>query len=693
MFGQVEIFLLGLATVVDTVLLLVMLERVNRPLVPLWLTLLALGTWLLHSASFFHALLLDSEAVAINEWDRLCRCLMGLALLLLPSTILHASVRLNHSGFDPRARWSMGYAILYLPLFSSPFFMWRIARDADAKFFDSVAPFVNGYLIWMVLAITISVGLMLRWRNTFGSATRSHVLLQLSGTLVALATLVLIYVYVARGTVGEPWVRVMTSFSPSVAVTLLVWHTLRQRLMPLVVERTLIYGAFLVVVLLMHQLFVRPLTDMLQRKSNVDFMILELVLLIGLVLVWRPLRQRFSEAARSLMSKDSLHIRDKTRQLSLQLSRHALQPADGIRLWLEQATVADIDVEAARVWLSNDSSNARTSTSVGDHALIFAALCQQESPVLDRSSVANRELCQALERVAAMWAFRLNFQSVQGLALLGNRRRNDRLSDEALTALALLMEQFAVTLHNRCVEQQRATAERRMMQQEKLSVLGLIAGSLAHELRNPLSSIRTIAPLLAEDLPNEDRRQRDVSIIISEIDRLTQTTQRLLDYAKPADTTQPFVEPDRVVARLLPILEQLARQYHVQLSADLQSAQLAVAGSDAALSEILFNLIRNAIEAVRGRPTGLVEVQSRSEGQRIQLSVRDNGPGIDSSIRDSLFQPFVTAKIDGTGLGLYVVAERVRELKGDLSCRSSESEGTEFVVEFDVQPINELKRN
>lgn len=91
MFGQVEIFLLGLATVVDTVLLLVMLEHVNRPLVPLWLTLLALGTWLLHSASFFHALLLDSEAVAINEWDRLCRCLMGLALLLLPSTILHAS--------------------------------------------------------------------------------------------------------------------------------------------------------------------------------------------------------------------------------------------------------------------------------------------------------------------------------------------------------------------------------------------------------------------------------------------------------------------------------------------------------------------------------------------------------------------------------------------------------------------------
>lgn len=692
MFGQVEIFLLGLATVVDTVLLLVIIERVNRPLVPLWLSLLALGTWLLHAASFFHALLLDSQAVAIDEWDRLCRCLMALALLLLPSTILHASLRLNHSGFDPRAKWSLVYALLYLPLLSSPFFMWVIARDSDARFFDSVSRFVDGYLVWTILSILVSVGLMLRWRSSAGSADIRRVLLQLASTLMALAALVLIYVYVARETAWEPWVRVMTSLSPSLAVTLLVWHTLRQRVMPLVVERTLIYGAFLVVLMLMHQLFVRPLTDILQRKANVDFVILEFVLLIGLVLAWRPLRQRFSEAARYLVSTDLIHVRDKTRQLSLQLSRHALQSTDEIRRWLERATVSDIDVDAARVWLAGDASDTCDPAVVADHSRIVSALRLQASPVLDRSAIADRELCETMQRVAAMWAFRLDFQSVQGVVLLGNRRRNDRLSDEALGALALLMEQFAVTLHNRGVEQQRAMAERRMMHQEKLSVLGLIAGSLAHEIRNPLSSIRTIATLLAEDLPTEDHRQRDVSIIISEIDRLALTTQRLLDYAKPADSTRPFVEPDRVVARLLPILEQLARQYHVQLRAELQASQLAVAGSDAALSEIIFNLIRNAIEAVRGRPMGLVEVHSRSVDRLLQLSVKDNGPGIESSIRDNLFQPFVTAKIDGTGLGLYIVAERVRELKGNLRCHTSESEGTEFVVEFEMRQVDEFEQ-
>ncbi len=687
MFGQIEIFLLGLATVVDAVLLLIIIERVNRPLVPLWLSLLALGTWLLHTASFFHALLLGGEVASIDDWDRLCRCLMALSLLLLPSTILHAAVRLNHTGFDPRVKWSPAYALLYLPLLSAPLLMWGIARAPEASFFASVAPYVDGYMAWTVLAIAVSSGLMLYWRRHSASASKRRMLLHLTGTLVGLAGLALIYVYLARSTPWEPWVRVATSLSPTLAVTLLVWHTLHQRLMPLVVERTLIYGALLVIVMLMHQQFIRPLTDMLERQSNVDFVILEFVLLIGLVLAWRPLRQRFSEASRYLISTDLLHIRDRTRQLSLQLSRHALQPADEIRRWLEQALVSDIDVEAAHVWLQGDAASLNHPAMTEDHARIANMLVQQECAVFDRSQIDDHELCQAMERVAAMWAFRLDFRSIQGTVLLGNRRRNDRLSDESLCALVLLLEQFAVTLHNRSVEEQRSMAERRMMQQEKLSVLGLIAGSLAHELRNPLSSMRTIATLLKEDLPAGDPHHRDVAIIVSEIDRLTQTTQRLLDYAKPADSTRPFVEPDRVVARLLPILEQLARQYHVQLTTELRAAQLAVAGSDAALSEIVFNLIRNAIEAVRGSPEGSVEVHSRQVGQRVRLRVKDNGTGIDPAIRESLFQPFVTAKVDGTGLGLYVVSERVRELQGHLSCQTSADTGTEFIVEFDLWPV------
>src|SRR5690606_21028475 len=148
--------------------------------------------------------------------------LMGLSLLLLPSTILHAAVRLNQTGFDPSVKWSPVYALLYLPLLAAPPLMWAIARAPDVGFFDSVAPFVDGYLFWSVAAISVSSGLMLNWRRHSAAASKRRMLLHITGTQFGLAGLALIYVYLARSTAWEPWVRVITSLSPSLAVTLLV---------------------------------------------------------------------------------------------------------------------------------------------------------------------------------------------------------------------------------------------------------------------------------------------------------------------------------------------------------------------------------------------------------------------------------------------------------------------------------------
>jgi len=174
-------------------------------------------------------------------------------------------------------------------------------------------------------------------------------------------------------------------------------------------------------------------------------------------------------------------------------------------------------------------------------------------------------ICATMEKHNANSIFRISFRTVNGLAILGSRLRSDRLADKQLTALAMLFDQFAATLFNRVLEVQRLWAERQSMQQEKLSVLGLIAGSLAHELRNPLSSIRTITTLMKEDMPEGDEHFQDVSMIVCEIDRLSQTTQRLLDYAKPNDTSGKRVAPDRVIERLLHILGQLARQHSVKI--------------------------------------------------------------------------------------------------------------------------------
>ena len=196
--------------------------------------------------------------------------------------------------------------------------------------------------------------------------------------------------------------------------------------------------------------------------------------------------------------------------------------------------------------------------------------------------------------------------------------------------------------------------------------------------------MRTIASLLAEDLGDDDERTSDVRMIISEIDRLTQTTQRLLDVSRPADDEVSTITPDAVVLRLIGILKQLARQWDVEFDVELDAATARISATDASFSEICFNLIRNAIEAVRETPSPRVRVASIICSGRFVFTVTDNGPGIDPELQREMFQPFVTRKTDGTGLGLYVVAERVAELNGQIHCVSEAGHGTVFDVSLPI---------
>ena len=291
----------------------------------------------------------------------------------------------------------------------------------------------------------------------------------------------------------------------------------------------------------------------------------------------------------------------------------------------------------------------------------------------------------AMERHGILLAFPLSFQSIHGAVLLGDRNRNDRLADEQMISIALLCDQLAATLGNKKESIRRFQVERRMLQSEKLSTLGLIAGSLAHELRNPLSSIRTIASLTMEELGPEHANRQDLSIIVSEIDKLSQTTTRLLESARPADDCGNSASPDLVISKLLVLLTPLAKQLHVELRHSLNCPDVEVAGSEAALSEVFFNLIKNGIEAATGRPDAWVEIQSevvQGKGSMLEIAVSDNGPGIASELLGTLFEPFVTGKSDGTGLGLFVVADRIREMNGLIRCSRCDDNSTQFRVSF-----------
>ena len=250
-------------------------------------------------------------------------------------------------------------------------------------------------------------------------------------------------------------------------------------------------------------------------------------------------------------------------------------------------------------------------------------------------------------------------------------------------ALALLVEQFGVTLHNSRLQALQSAAEHRVLQQEKLSTLGLIAGSLAHEIKNPLSSIKTITRVLSEELGPQSPHAEDLRMISGEIERLSMSTTELLDAARPPRNGQASTSFAELLSPTLRLLQHLARERRAALEVALPEPTLPLSLDQVSLREIVFNLVANGLEAAG--TGGKVGLMCRQEDSQLAIDVHDTGPGFTAEQRAQLFEPFFTTKATGTGLGLYIVARRVRELGGQIDCASVPRQRTTFSVRFPLK--------
>ncbi|MCA9037303.1 MAG: hypothetical protein KDA91_19340 [Planctomycetaceae bacterium] len=689
MFQTLEAFLTGFSAVVSTALLLVLMERVNRSVVPAWLRVLVFGGWLWHAGCFLHVMLADSSGLLALRLDQLVIVTMCAGLLLMPSGMLHAAFRLKQSGLDPRPEFDWRFTLLYLPVLWLPGLILLVTRNVSRDFLTVVAPMIPLYLVWLFSADLMAAVLFWKVRNSISAPSAPAFFSRLIAALVLTTLSVILYCTVAIDTPIDRWLRLTTTLLPLIPALLFVWYTLRQRLLPLVLERTILYGAAIVAILMVHRLVVTPISAAVERTSDLDFVLIESLAVLLAVLAYTPVRARVREALRNLVSRDLMQTREAARRIAVDLSRRSGDSPNEIIHWFQSVIQSTFNVRSCRIEMWGETHLNRETEE------ILKALQSLDVPCLDRGDDLNDAVESAMVRSEVMWAVPIRFQSVDGAVLLGARNRNDRLGIEQLSTLRMLCEQFAATLHNRQVDLKRLAAERKAMQAEKLSVLGLIAGSLAHEIKNPLSSMQTIAQVVLEDLGERHECAQDIQLILNEIDRLNQTTGRLLEYARPANADTAYCRPDHIIQRLLHILSILARQYHVVLITTLQATNIVVAGSEEAMWEVLFNLIKNAIEAVRDQADGVVSISSSvnsvlsesivGDGHRvIKVCVTDNGPGVPPGMLDGIYEPFVSSKSNGTGLGLYIAAERIREMHGSIRCESVPTGGTVFSLELPV---------
>jgi signal transduction histidine kinase len=236
-----------------------------------------------------------------------------------------------------------------------------------------------------------------------------------------------------------------------------------------------------------------------------------------------------------------------------------------------------------------------------------------------------------------------------------------------MEAVRLVLRQLGASLELRQLLEAQLANERRQAEQERLRMLGMVSASLAHELKNPLSSMKALAQTvreeLAEDNPAGDQ-SRDMDLIVEQIDRMSDVAREILGFARVGHDTKADLAS--LVESSSYVLEHEARRRGITVDCSGVRDVGQVLGSSATWQTIVFNLILNALHhAPKGSTVG---VRLQRDGERLCFETENAGPAIDDEIHQKLFEPFVTAgdSEEGTGLGLALVGRRVQELGGSV---------------------------
>jgi two-component system, NtrC family, sensor kinase len=218
----------------------------------------------------------------------------------------------------------------------------------------------------------------------------------------------------------------------------------------------------------------------------------------------------------------------------------------------------------------------------------------------------------------------------------------------------------------------------RMLQNEKMSAIGLLAGNIAHELNNPLTGIRSLAQVLVHQ-SNEEQLKKDLLEIEKAAGRSQKIISNLLEFSSGLNTGADEISLDETVEKTLPMLKSAFRS--LKIIKFLSTNQWRVRAESHLLQQVVFNLINNACQAMP--EAGTLTLQSRrAEDNFLELIVKDTGPGIPLDLHEKVFEPFFTTKSEGqgTGLGLSLSREIIRRSGGDILLKSVPGQGAEFIV-------------
>ena len=642
-------------------------------MVPIQRLLLSLG-WCMAAwhASNLVLTLRSLLALDVERWVTVLRLANSIAVISITvcySLLLHVHLYLwaSAQGRDLTRTERVRIYLSYIPCLFLIITLPRIWMGPYQPMIAQLSQFVLPFAVWIVYSLVVVAITELLVARRAPSSSERRILRTLAFSFIMIAGLILAALGfgLGKGTVAGQYLQIFANLGSLLPSALLAYYIYRYRFLELIIKESLIVATFAAMVLAVYLYGIRRISDWANSRYGLRAGVIEAVLILALTLLAAPLRGWLEKRFRALFERETALYREVVAHVGSHAGRYRRLPE--LLAFIESQTATALSLRRAKIVLrdrDNDGPSVQSANPDEAHwieSLLSKAQAAGVTAVED--GVVFGE-----QKYSIAYVLRREDRDA-GLLLI--EASPNALTPDVRAVLEVLAGQVAIAIEDCRLAEENLRLERKVAEGERLAALGQMAATVAHEVKNPLSAIKSIAQVMSEDEALSSQHSRDLSLIVGETDRLSKSVTQLLSFASKRPQAAPPSRSDELIKSVNSLFRNEADERDITLRCHASAAIELDGVQTAAVRDALSNLVLNALQSTPG--AGTVTLDFFLDQDEMVFAVSDSGPGIAAEFEKRIWEPFFTTKQRGTGLGLAIVRKRMEEAGGSARLAPSEN--------------------
>src|SRR5258708_877334 len=540
-----------------------------------------------------------------------------------------------------------------------------------------LSQFILPFAVWVVYSLVVVAITELLVARRAPSPSERRILRTLAGSFIAIAVLILaaLGLGLGKGTVAGQYLQTFANLGSLLPSALLAYYIYRYRFLELIIKESLIVATFAAMVLAVYLYGIRRISDWANSRYGLRAGVIEAILILALTLLAAPLRGWLERRFRALFERETALYRDVVANVGSYAGRY--RRLSELVAFIESQTANALSLRRVKIALQETDDDS-LEKNLDESRWIESLLSRTRAA---RETILEDDLFFGEQKYSVAYVLRREDRDA-GLLLI--EASPNALTPDVRAVLEVLAGQVAIAVEDCRLAEENLRLERKVAAGERLAALGQMAATVAHEVKNPLSAIKSIAQVMSEDEALKSQHARDLSLIVGDTDRLSKSVTQLLSFASKQPPAAPPCRADELLRsvnnpfRAEAGVRKITLQCHADAKSELDGVQTA------AIRHALSNLRLNALQSTSSG--GAATVESILARGGLILDVTDSGPGVAAEMQAKIWEPFFTTRQRGTGLGLAIVRKRMEEAGGTARLVPSQNgTGARFELRLPVQ--------